>query len=302
MSKKRKKLIVDISDAYRFKLKKIFDSEIKNAERLVKKDLFPILTGVVQREDSISSFSDLFKRVLRGIYINHFGALLAGGIPDTNLYQRKIIKKVDKVFIGAGNDHKREFDKSLNSIANVEPLKSDPFVKEYLELFIKSNTKKITTISESYFSEVEDIVMNGLQSGTSNKSIVKELKEKIIDRGEFHKSRAKLVATDQIQKLNGQLDKVRQKSNGGSRYIWRTRGNSAVRDDHAKLKGAIFEWGKPPITVTTGKRSGERNEPGQDINCKCQAEMVIEDLLGERTAKIIKAEEKTQQLKSLGIL
>jgi SPP1 gp7 family putative phage head morphogenesis protein len=292
----------DISDKYRLKLKKLFEIEINKAEALVKKNIFPLLPSVMIKLDANNSLFDRFEKAFRGIFIDYFGGLLAGGQIDDRKKRLSNAQKIERVIKAADRDHKKDFNGMMTQIANVQPLEAEKDTRDYLELSIVENTNKITTVSKEYFSSVQDIVMNGLRSGVSNKSIIKEMEERITSKAKNYRSNAKLIATDQIQKLNGQLDKVRQVNNGGSRYIWRTRRNQAVRDDHQALDGAILEWGNPPVTVTSGKRAGERNEPGQDINCKCQAEMVIEDMLGERTNKIIEAEKKTEKLKNQGRL
>jgi uncharacterized protein with gpF-like domain len=58
----------------------------------------------------------------------------------------------------------------------------------------------------------------------------------------------------------------------------------------------VIDWQYPPITVLKGKRAGERNHPGKDINCKCWSQPVIEDLTGKTSKVLEAAERKTQQL------
>ncbi len=123
-----------------------------------------------------------------------------------------------------------------------------------------------------------------------------QLIQSIHDLTQVSKTRATLIATDQIQKLNSNLEQIRQQNNGISRYIWRTRRNARVREDHSRLEGCVFKWDQPPVTVRSGKRSGERNHAGEDINCKCWAEPVVDDILERRTKKIIAAESKTRLL------
>ena len=37
-------------------------------------------------------------------------------------------------------------------------------------------------------------------------------------------------------------------------------------------------------------------------NCKCRAEMVIDDVIGKKSKKLIEAEKKTEKLKQQGII
>ena len=46
------------------------------------------------------------------------------------------------------------------------------------------------------------------------------------------------------------------------KYIWRTRGDSKVRSEHAERDGKVFEWNNPP----------EGGHPGEAPNCRCRAE------------------------------
>ncbi|MBO6947640.1 MAG: hypothetical protein JJ855_06630 [Rhodospirillales bacterium] len=46
------------------------------------------------------------------------------------------------------------------------------------------------------------------------------------------------------------------------KYIWRTRGDSKVRSEHAERDGKVFEWNNPH----------EGGHPGEATNCRCRAE------------------------------
>jgi SPP1 gp7 family putative phage head morphogenesis protein len=88
--------------------------------------------------------------------------------------------------------------------------------------------------------------------------------------------RAKLIARDQSNKLYGDLTELRAKFNGWEFYEWDDSDDSRVRDDHKRLDGKIYKFSEPPVTVTTGKRAGERNNAGQDIQCRCLALIVFD--------------------------
>jgi uncharacterized protein with gpF-like domain len=73
----------------------------------------------------------------------------------------------------------------------------------------KDNAKKITTLTSEYIDQVDAIIVDGFREGRENKTIIEEVKKKIVDISDSKKANAKLIATDQIQKLNGELDKIR---------------------------------------------------------------------------------------------
>lgn len=292
----------EITEIHKIRLQSIYNQEVNSVKSSLQEFVKPLLPLLIVREDNSISVFDKFKSAFKKAIKKHFGSLLKGSDPDTTEYSLRIFKKVKPVIDGAQKDHARQYESYYNSIAGVDPITPQPGLKDLLQIASSENSQKITTISQDYFSEIEQAVFQGLRSGTSNATIVDEIEKIIQTTAKTKKTNSKLIAADQIQKLNGDLDRIRQRTNGGSRYIWRTRNNGRVRHDHEKLDGAIFEWGDPPITVSTGKRAGERNEPGQDINCKCRSEMVIEDVLNIKSEKIKKAEAKTAKLKTQGII
>jgi SPP1 gp7 family putative phage head morphogenesis protein len=77
-------------------------------------------------------------------------------------------------------------------------------------------------------------------------------------------NRAKLIARDQVGKLNGQLNKTRQKAAGFDKYEWQTMQDKRVRPKHQALNGTIRTW-------------GEGIEPGFEVACRCSAIPVWDD-------------------------
>lgn len=59
-------------------------------------------------------------------------------------------------------------------------------------------------------------------------------------------------------------------------YIWHTQGDDKVRGSHAVNNGKIFAWSNAPST----------GHPGEDFNCRCWAEPLIEKL-EEKKSQIV---------------
>lgn len=60
------------------------------------------------------------------------------------------------------------------------------------------------------------------------------------------------------------IDEGLKSQDPAERYVWRTVGDSRVRDEHATRDGQIYTWGNPP----------EGGHPGEDYNCRCWAEPI----------------------------
>lgn len=128
-----------------------------------------------------------------------------------------------------------------------------------METAISANVDLITSVSEDYFTKVAQVIEDNLSQGLRWESIV----ENLTQVGSVTESRAKLIARDQTNKMNGAFNKERQTEVGISQYTWRTAGDERVREEHAAHEGEIFDWDDAPA---------DTGHPGEDINCRCVAE------------------------------
>lgn len=126
-----------------------------------------------------------------------------------------------------------------------------------MESALVANVELIKSIPTKYLDSVKSRVYESTSEGLRWEDIV----EKIQDIGSVTESRAKLIARDQVSKMNGSFNEARQTSLGIDKYIWQTSGDERVRDTHADNDGKVFNWDDPPAT----------GHPGEDINCRCVA-------------------------------
>ncbi len=103
---------------------------------------------------------------------------------------------------------------------------------------------------------------------------VEELRSKIQDQFKVAKSKADLLARDQVLKFNGELTKTRQTAAGIRQYIWTTSNDERVRPDHAVLDGTTQSWSDPPIVDESEGRTGH---PGEDYQCRCTPYPVLDE-------------------------
>lgn len=282
-------------------------AEVQRGFDLVKKHLYPVLRDDVETLDltirsDIAGDADLINDAINKILDLYFGGMYSKENPNLEKYSRAASKKlVGPMQAQVTKFNETQFTKQFKRISGVDPLRYEPGLNELLEVSGKQNVNKIVTQSSVYFDKIQEQTDLALRKGTS----VKELAGDIQVLTDSTQSQANLIAIDQVQKLNANQEELRQKNNGIKRYIWRTRRNARVRSksnssgtsDHAGLEGAVIDWNFPPVTVLQGKRAGERNHPGNDINCKCWGDPVLEDLIGGKKSKeLIAAEAKTQKL------
>lgn len=162
----------------------------------------------------------------------------------------------------------------MRAIIKIDPIQHEPWLAAETNLFVKNNVSLIKTLPEDVFSSIEQMLFRDARRGLSPKELKKNIKELFGATD----NRAAVIARDQVSKFNGSLTELRQKNAGIVEYEWLTSKDGRVRDDHKRLDGTIQRWDSPPITVTTGKRAGERNHPNGDIFCRCTAAPVLPKL------------------------
>ncbi len=116
------------------------------------------------------------------------------------------------------------------------------------------------------------ILKTGSAQGVRHEDLIGQVQ----DVTGFGESRSRLIARDQTVKHNAAVASAQARALGVTRYRWRTVRDEAVRPMHKALNGQIFTYGQPPIT----NKNGDRNEPGQDFQCRCSAEPIIELFAG----------------------
>ncbi len=130
-------------------------------------------------------------------------------------------------------------------------------IRDAMGVAVKANIELITSIPEQYLEKVEQAVVEAMADGLRHEEIIDEI-ERI---GGVTESRAKLIARDQIGKLNSDFNRIRQTDLGIDEYTWSTSGDERVRDEHADLDGKTFRWNDPP----------PEGHPGEPIQCRCVA-------------------------------
>lgn len=165
------------------------------------------------------------------------------------------------------SDHQREqLNRQLAAVAGRD-INIDVFaergVRERIEVFAARNVRLVKNVPQTFFDDVGSRLVQGLQDGQR----AEQLQQVIEQRYGVSESRARLIARDQVGKLNGELNRTRQQALGVDSFTWRTVGDERVRDEHEELDGESFQWSAPP----------SEGIPGQPVNCRCTAEPNVQD-------------------------
>ena len=197
--------------------------------------------------------------------------------------------KVRAMITTVGNNvsdwNTKQSQKFFKAILGVEFFVTEPWEIEVIEAWSQTNFELISSLSSEYIKSVNLLVSEGVQFGKTANSIMKEIRA-------LNKTitgyRARLIARDQVGKLNGALTKRRMEDAGIDMYTWMTAGDERVRSKHKTLNNKLMRWDNPNVySADKGKtwkaRSGDmyKGIPGQDIQCRCTGVPFFDDMIEE---------------------
>jgi len=140
------------------------------------------------------------------------------------------------------------------------------FFKKALGDWVGENVDLITTIPHDTLGKMKEIVLECYHKGTTTTSLMKQLQEEY----GVSKRHSRLIARDQIAKLNAQITKAQQQDAGVEEYIWWCVNDSRSRKTHKNLHKKVCRWDDPPEVAP-----GRYCHPGEDYQCRCIARPVF---------------------------
>lgn len=148
------------------------------------------------------------------------------------------------------------------------------FFRGALTQWTTNNVGLIKSIPETTLTNMQNIVLEGWQNGTTNTRIGKKVQEAY----GISRRRAHFIARDQVSKLNANLAQAQQQDAGVQEYIWSDSSDVRVRKSHAKMQGKRCRWDDPtvywnPTLKAWVPRTDEmvHKHPGEDYQCRCVA-------------------------------
>ena len=164
------------------------------------------------------------------------------------------IQRLVSGLLGEANRfNKKQFHQTLKKAYGTDIFTSEQWLLEQLKLFELQNINLIKSIPTQLHEKLRYKFVDAVQKGKRWEDLAKEIEELT----GATKKRARLIARDQIGKLNGQLTQLRQKQIGVKSYIWRTSLDERVRKLHVSREGEQFDWDNSP----------NDGHPGEAIQC-----------------------------------
>lgn len=172
---------------------------------------------------------------------------------------------------------KRRLDQSLKELSGGLTIKTPELPESMistLQAATARNVGLIKSIQSKFHEQVSQEVLNNIGDQQAVYENAKKLVSRVYFRGETTEERARLIARDQVSKMNSEMSAARNRSAGITKFKWRHSGASnEPRKLHLQYNNQIFSYDDLPII---DERTKERGLPGQAINCRCVAIPVID--------------------------
>ncbi|QPR69594.1 minor capsid protein [Lysinibacillus macroides] len=179
------------------------------------------------------------------------------------LFSQQKATKAAELFMKNLNQNNKTNMEQQGRIKGINPADTEPWLTPFMRENVEKNVGYITNIRDDYTKKIENIVLNGVNNGSSHKQIRQQLEEQI----DMSRRRAEFVAVDQTGSLFGQMTAQRHQNMGVERFKWRTSKDERVRKSHKELEDKIFSYDDPPAVGL----------PGEDFRCRCIAIPVFDD-------------------------
>jgi uncharacterized protein with gpF-like domain len=147
---------------------------------------------------------------------------------------------------------------------------------QFLRAKLAENVHLIKSLPTEAAARVHRLTLEGINNAARASDIATEIGRS----GEVTDGRANLIARTEVARTASGLLEARAVHVGSEGYIWRSAGDSDVRNkdgnpigSHRLLNGKFIRWDSPPIAST----NGDRYHAGQGPNCRCYPEPVIPD-------------------------
>lgn len=131
----------------------------------------------------------------------------------------------------------------------------------------KENVALISGLDVKQTLQLGSVFKSAQAQGVRHETLIEQVQQ-ITGYGQ---SRSRLIARDQTTKHNAAVQEAQARAAGITEYTWVCVRDEATRKMHKALDGTVHRYDQPPVT----NPQGDRNNPGEDYQCRCSAMPVI---------------------------
>lgn len=174
-------------------------------------------------------------------------------------------------FGGRVSEHQRgQIGRQAKAALGVNIHTLDRTVPDLIQGFAHENVSLIKSLQGRSLDAIETMVTRAVADGTR----AADLGQQIAERYDIAERHARLIARDQIGKLNSRIAEARNTEIGVTSYKWLHVGNANPRPHHVARSGRTFHYDSPPSD----------GHPGIAICCHCLQQPVFDDIYAELDA------------------
>jgi len=229
------------------------------------------------RAVKLNAFSDVYKKFKK----------ISDKFKDLSYYRFKTtIMKMAILFENADKRVKKMIVKTFNEARREIPVLKLKEPSQALRGSIQRNIELIHNITKEHVDNLQTAVLHSMRRGFDPKVI----QEEVLKQADKGLSYAKFVSRDQLAKAHADINEERQRSVGIPGYIWIDTNDGKTRKSHKAHHMKFYRWDDPPVInfALDGdmKRAPERLHPGEDYQCRCNAQPAFDqsdaDLMSTR--------------------
>jgi len=227
--------------------------------------------------DDDSSDVDALWVQMENEFVRYFGTSVYASV---NL--GAILKKIAERVLGSDSLY---MQKQLEIISGVSFSVDTPWWDNLVSLWEQENYRLIKSMGNEYITKVNQIILNGISNGYSLSELSDQIKSVGAGLTEAH---SRLIARDQIGKLNSLILKNQSTYIGINTYYWQTARDERVRGNptgkyskavpsHWIMEGLLCSWENSDVYSDdlgkTWKQKTDKMEHlqvGMAIQCRCE--------------------------------
>lgn len=262
-----------IENRYKRKLSSYFKPLLDYVNKFLSENMEDILKGdSKERFDSIPG--DTYRRMVKNMESWISVNLPSISDSDSDL-ENVVYAGMKSTALELKGFQDKEFNKQLEKSINVSIKEQADWWESMSDSWADNNYNLIRSNASAFTSKINTIVEQAVVNGTSPSELKKEIQRATTGLSD---AKCKLLARDQIGKLQGQISQAQMTEVGLEMYIWSTSGDERVRDSHREMEGLLCRWDDSSVYSPDGGKtwidrpSGAIDmHPGQDIQCRCVA-------------------------------